>query len=303
MIHGADDGKYNLMWTGMMEKETKGKTLLGITGSYRKKGNSELVIRAMARSLGREEDLELIRLASLDIRPCKGCYACLLPGVSCNIHDDMEWLLEQMARADALIFAVPDYVLGPVGILKMAADRTLQAGRYRTVFEKIPVVAALTLGREDYRGYADTALISQVSTLGFRVLGLGIFHGTHPGEAVLADGFADRIAGLARLLADGSVMPPQPGRCPRCYSDLFRVRNGKLECALCKAEGTLEGEDISFSRFPHEFSPEGLMEHMKWLLMKKQEFAGMRDRLKTVQNEYGPGRWLMPERGSSDTDL
>ena len=104
----------------------KKKKLLGIVGSYRNLGNCEIVVKSVAEKLGNDWELAMVSLPRLRIEPCKGCYVCLLPDKKCNIKDDVQWLLEQMADADAIIFTAPNYVLGPVGIVKMLADRALQ---------------------------------------------------------------------------------------------------------------------------------------------------------------------------------
>ncbi|MCJ7833696.1 MAG: NAD(P)H-dependent oxidoreductase, partial [Deltaproteobacteria bacterium] len=65
-------------------------------------------------------------------------------------------------ESDGIIFSSPNYVLGPVGLVKMLADRAFQARKYFDLFQQKRVVVALTLGSEEYRGYAETVLASQV---------------------------------------------------------------------------------------------------------------------------------------------
>jgi multimeric flavodoxin WrbA len=268
--------------------------LLGLTASSRRTGNSEIVIKAVAEKLVGCE-LSLIRLPELRILPCKGCYACLMPGVKCNLGDDMEWLLEQIAGADALILAVPNYVLGPAGIMKMIADRALQAAPYYDRFRGTKTAIALTLGREDYRGYADTALISQATALGLPVSRAELFYGTHPAEAAFDPSFGEKAAALAEALAGARTRIPNPGtRCPRCGSDLFRIRDGDFECALCKARARQEGHLLRFHFFHPEFGDEGREAHMKWLLGKKLEFSQMKEKLAETRSRYQGGRWLFP---------
>ncbi len=269
------------------------KQLLGIIGSYRRGGNCEIVVKAAAERM-EGWDLSLIRLPLLSILPCKGCYACLLPGVRCAISDDMEWLLEKIIQADALIVAAPNYVLGPVGILKMAADRALQAAHLHPAMGNKKTALALTLGREDYRGYSDTALIAQVSALGLDIRSIELFHGTHPGEAALADNFPEKIGHLVSSLQGEKSPSPSPGRCPRCMSDLFRIREGALECALCKSLARVDGCILDFYYFHPEFGKNGKEEHMKWLIGKKEEYACIKDRLSEISERYGGGSWLSP---------
>ncbi len=274
------------------------KKILGLVASHRKLGNGEIVAKAVARELGEGWELSLIRLPELRIEPCKGCYACLLPGKECNLQDDVEWLFKRIDEADAVIFTAPNYVLGPVGMVKMLADRALQATAYAESFKRKRTVTALTMGREEFRGYADTVLVSQVSAIGLKVGGVEIFYGTHPGEIGLKEEFKAKIEYLARCLTSPvPLAEDRPDRCPRCRSDLFRLGPEGLECALCKALVNLENGRFRFTRFHPQFSEEGLKEHLEWLLQKKMEFSMIKDRLKEVREEYREGTWLSPTSG------
>ncbi len=273
------------------------KKILGLVGSYRKSGNTETVVKATAEKMGNDWQLSLIRLPKLKISPCKGCYACLLPDKQCNIKDDMAWLLECINGADTIIFAAPNYALAPVGIIKMISDRTMQALGYYESFKNKRTAVALTLGKEDYRGYADMALVAQAAPLGLKVVNLHSFYGTHPGETAMADDFQEKIQDMAdSLVSEDYEKPVEPNRCPRCFSDLFRVHPQGLECAVCKALARQEGDTLNFFYFHPEFTEEGRMEHMKWLLMKKEEYPRLKDRLKEIQNRYTGGQWLSPSK-------
>lgn len=271
------------------------RKLLGIVASYRKVGNSEIVVKAVAGQMGDGWELGLIRLPQLNILPCRGCYACLQPGKSCRIADDMAWLLEQIAQADAVILAAPDYVLGPVGIVKMLTDRGIQAAAYLPQFQEKRTAVVLTLGREDYRGYADTALLSQVAALGLKVVIHDYFYGTHPGEVGLSPDFDNKIKHLSGALTNPEYQQEaEPGRCPRCGSDLFRLRPEGWECAICKSLAKLENGGLSFFYFHPAFTLEGQLEHLKWLLGKKEEYPSIKAKLAQIQDQYREGRWLTP---------
>ena len=76
------------------------KTVLIISGSPRKGGNSDTLCNAFGR--GAEEagnQVEKIRLAQLNIEYCSACYACKQTG-RCVKQDDMAQLLEKMRAAD-----------------------------------------------------------------------------------------------------------------------------------------------------------------------------------------------------------
>lgn len=273
------------------------KTLLGLIGSYRKLGNSEIVTKAIASRMGDQWQLSLIRLPGLNISPCRGCYACLIPGKECRIDDDVTWLLERIKQADAVILAAPNYALGPVGIVKMISDRVLQAAHYFHIFQNIPTAVVLTLGLEKYSGIARTALCVQTASLGLNVVSVNSFLGTHPGEVALADSFDDRISAIAGTMTSPPAEEKQTGagQCPRCFSDLFRPHaDGGLECAVCKSLARQNGRELDFYYFDPEFTKEGQMRHMAWLLGKKEEYETLKDRLKAVKDAYRGGDWQQP---------
>lgn len=272
------------------------KTLLGLIGSYRKRGNSEIAAKAIAEQMGAQWQLSLIRLPDLKISPCRGCYACLIPGKQCMIEDDMVWLLEQIKQAGAVIMAAPNYALGPVGTVKMISDRVLQAAHYFHFFQHIPTAVILTLGLEKYNGIAQTALCAQTASLGLNIVRVESFLGTHPGEAALNNSFNERVHDIAQALATpDSPKKTGPGQCPRCFSDLFRPHaDGGLECALCKSRARQNGQLLDFHYFDPEFTEEGQMKHMAWLLGKKMEYETLKDRLKTVRDTYREGDWVTP---------
>lgn len=271
------------------------KKLLGIVASYRKAGNCEIVAKSVAEKLGDGWELSLISLPRLRIEPCKGCYVCLLPGKHCTIDDDVAWLLDRIVEADAIIFAAPDYVLGPIGIVKMLADRALQTTELMTELGKKKTAVALTLGREDYRGYADTALAAQVRVVGLDVVSLENFYGTHPGEVGLAEDYREKIARLALSLeSDTYEHRVGPHRCPQCFSDLFRIRDEYLECAICRSKAQLDETALNFVEFGNQFTDEGRKNHTEWLIMKKLEYPKIKDKLKAVRDGYREGTWLTP---------
>ena len=272
------------------------KKVLGLIASYRKLGNSEIVTKAIARKMGEDWQLSLIRLPKLNIAPCRGCYACLIPDKECQIRDDVVWMLEQIKQADAVIMAAPNYALGPVGIVKMISDRVLQAAHYFHFFKQIPAAVILTLGLEKYNGLAQTSLCVQTASLGLNIVRVESFLGTHPGGAALDDSFDARVNGIARSLeAPGAEKPSVAYQCPRCFSDLFRPHpDGGLACAVCKSRARQNGRVLDFYFFDPEFTEEGQMKHMEWLLGKKMEYETLKERLKAVKDDYREGAWLTP---------
>lgn len=99
------------------------KTILGIMGSPRKNGNTDVLLSELlagAEQAGART--ELVRLVDLTIKPCVGCHACWT-GKPCPNKDDMNDLYPRIAAADVLVFGTPVYWYGPTALMKGFIDR------------------------------------------------------------------------------------------------------------------------------------------------------------------------------------
>ena len=83
--------------------------VVGIVGSGRRGGNTELLTKIALDEIKKQGlDMELIRLAGLNIRVCDGCRSCVETG-KCHIKDDFQGVFEKVKSADGLILASPVY--------------------------------------------------------------------------------------------------------------------------------------------------------------------------------------------------
>jgi multimeric flavodoxin WrbA len=97
--------------------------ILGIVGSPRKKGNTELMMQAAlagAREAGAETEIALV--AGKNIAGCDGCEVCVKTGI-CRIKDDMVPIYAQMKAADGIIFGTPVYYGNVTSQAKAVIDR------------------------------------------------------------------------------------------------------------------------------------------------------------------------------------
>jgi multimeric flavodoxin WrbA len=98
--------------------------VLGIVGSPRKGGNTEIVVKhtlEAARSAGAET--EIVLLAENTVEPCDGCGVCSKTG-KCRIDDDFMKVFDKMTAADGLIFASPSYYESMTPHMKALIDRS-----------------------------------------------------------------------------------------------------------------------------------------------------------------------------------
>jgi multimeric flavodoxin WrbA len=134
------------------------KRILGIVASQRVLGNSELLTKAAMEATGADTQKEMIRLTDLNIKSCKACYRCLPPDVPCHINDDLQFLLDKIRAADAVVIAAPCYFLGPQGSIRVFQDRFLSVGNKAEEFRGKPCICIMTYGATDMKGYAEAAL-------------------------------------------------------------------------------------------------------------------------------------------------
>lgn len=84
--------------------------VLGISGSYREKSNSHILLEHSLRPFEKADwEVTLLRLRGRTVRPCEACDYCRTHGNICKIDDDMQVFHAAFRRCDALIVASPVY--------------------------------------------------------------------------------------------------------------------------------------------------------------------------------------------------
>jgi multimeric flavodoxin WrbA len=97
--------------------------VLALSGSPRKKGNTETLLRAVLKGVtAAGGEVELIRLYDLRIQPCIGCGGCDKTG-ECVLEDDMQELYPKILAAPRVILASPIYFYGITAQAKAFVDR------------------------------------------------------------------------------------------------------------------------------------------------------------------------------------
>ena len=94
-----------------------------LQGSPRIKGNTAQLAKEVIRPLeSKGAEIVWYNLNQLSIKGCQSCYACKKqPG--CVIKDDAQAILENIASADAVIFATPVFMWDMTGQMKLIVDR------------------------------------------------------------------------------------------------------------------------------------------------------------------------------------
>ena len=97
--------------------------VIGIVGSPRKNGNTEILTAHALKAIAEEGlDTELVGLAGLDIKPCNACMACKKEE-QCSIEDDLFPIYLKMKEADGIILASPVYYGSATALIKALMER------------------------------------------------------------------------------------------------------------------------------------------------------------------------------------
>jgi multimeric flavodoxin WrbA len=133
-------------------KDLNKTRVLVLLGSPRKKGNSAILAKQIARgaeSAGAK--VETIFLHARKIAPCKSCYVCQKPGSKgCSIKDDMQSIYTKLLKADAWVIASPVYWFTMSAQTKLFMDRCFALPSYaKNPFSGKRIAVAMSYGAND----------------------------------------------------------------------------------------------------------------------------------------------------------
>ncbi|MFG1940836.1 flavodoxin family protein [Micromonospora tulbaghiae] len=107
-----------------MRLPSEAATILAINGSERAGGNTDLAVAHAGRLIAeRGAVLRTIRLREHRISPCSPCGDCNSRTLPCTVDDDVPALVEQMVRADGLIYAAPVHGFGLAHLMQIFIER------------------------------------------------------------------------------------------------------------------------------------------------------------------------------------
>ena len=98
--------------------------ILVLNGSPRKNGNTESLVRAFTKGAQKKNEVEVLNVCDMNIKPCKGCNYCLnSENHACIQANDMSAVYEKLRTSDVLIVASPVYFYSVSAQLKALIDR------------------------------------------------------------------------------------------------------------------------------------------------------------------------------------
>lgn len=134
-----------------------GKKVLLLSGSPRKRGNSDILCdRFVEGAEAAGHQAEKIYVAGKKVSYCIGCGVCRKNGGTCVHEDDAAEILEKMITADVIVLASPVYFYSMDAQLKTLIDRTYS--RFTEMRDK-DIYLILTGAAPD-KSYMDTAIAS-----------------------------------------------------------------------------------------------------------------------------------------------
>jgi len=119
--------------------------ILGIAGTPRKGGNSELLLNAALEPFVEAKwNVNKILLSENRVEPCIGCETCD-EGNLCFIEDDMSKVYDAYDKCDAVIISAPSYWRNVPAQLKALFDRTFAVRNKKPLNGKLG--GAISVGR------------------------------------------------------------------------------------------------------------------------------------------------------------
>lgn len=282
------------------------KKVLGIIGSPRRLGNCEILVKEVCRNIKDDHILQLVRLHDLNIKPCRACYKCIFED-SCPLDDDFTVVLEGLLEADAIILAVPTYILGPNASIKLFIDRGLQFYAFLDRLRAKPCITITVAGMAGKEGYTRMALSVMAHFMCLDVKENTVFIGASPGELLLDHKNREKAAHLGSILFDQEYKQEQRAHvCPICFNDTFQFfPDNRIRCSVCNNAGTISSIDGTLTVHIEPGAGswfanyDEAMSHKESLKYLKNDFRQKKDILKKITSGYKEdGEWITGKTSS-----
>lgn len=119
--------------------------VIGISGTPRKDGNSEILLRYALKPFENNRwNVKIFLLSKLTINPCKACDSCRETGI-CIINDDMQGIYDAFRWCNAIIISSPVYSRNVSSQLLSILDRHYAVNIERPLEGKVG--GAIAVGR------------------------------------------------------------------------------------------------------------------------------------------------------------
>ncbi len=153
--------------------------ILGIAGSPRKGGNSDILVQHILQNIG-----ETIQLRDLQFQSCIGCEKCRKDKICTGLQDDMSLLYPKIIEARGLVLVSPTHNYNITALMKSFIDRLYcfynfdnknRPGPWSSQLEnqgrKAIIVAVCEQENKQDMGFTLDAMRLPLEALGFKIMG------------------------------------------------------------------------------------------------------------------------------------
>lgn len=217
-------------------------------------------------------------------------------GNSCPEEDDMQFLLDELAAADAVILASPVYYLGANTIVKSICDRGFL---FFSILEQTynkPIILLNFFGIPDRVGMAPQMLETFAMFLGMSVKASLLVEAALPGEALMNEKNVELADRLGKILFSPDSLKPERG-CPFCGSQIMRAKQKDFICTVCHGTFNIDadGNFIPLKEGGIIGPPEHMLLHREWLRGMKRKFQENKKKIiQTIAGYKDDGEWIKP---------
>jgi len=175
--------------------------VLGISGSPRKDGNTDILVKRALTVISEHKSVstEFLRVADHNIKHCEGCRKCMKIGECAIKDDDFSLVLDKLMKADLIVIGAPVYWNSPPGVMKDFIDRThgFYTDLRRLAGKKVGIISVATEGGFE----TNEKILSWVRIYGAEIIGKTRIYAREKGEVLQRPLEMNKVDGLAALLA------------------------------------------------------------------------------------------------------
>ena len=275
--------------------------ILGLNGSERKLGNTEILVKEAL--MGAEEEgaqVEMLRLTDYKVFPCDGLAPCVFGNTRCNLKDDFNFIVDKIFENDGVVLGTPCYILESTAIIKQLIDRAFSVN-YRSEARGKPATVIVPYATRGWTPYAFLQPNILFLLLGMEVIDRALVHTQAMNEVVLYDKALARAREMGREVAKAvktgdTSYRGEPGICPICQDRVLRILrdNETVECGVCGIRGRMAVEGgkikVHFDKggiLNHRFTQENIYRHFTYHIKPSRDyFTRTRDTTKEKRERY-----------------
>ena len=275
--------------------------ILGLNGSKRKLGNTEILVKEAL--MGAEEEgaqVEMLRLTDYKILPCDGLASCVFGNMGCKLKDDFNFIMDKIFETDGLVLGTPCYILESTAIIKQLIDRAFSIN-FRSKAKGKPAAMIVPYATRGWTPYAFVQPNILLLFLGMEVIDRALIHTQAINEVVLYDKALAKARKMGREVAKAvktgdTSYRGEPGICPICQDRVLRIlRDDKtVECGVCGIRGKIDVEEgkirVHFDEDPilnQRFTSENIYRHFTYHIKPSRDyFNRTRDITKERREQY-----------------